>query len=94
VPIDGILNRLVTLVAAERVMGTLSTSNSHAVQLRIKDFLATGTDDPPSQLRGDGCREVPPSARYESLRRSNPFRSLLVVRYRALAAEHDEQNHR
>ena len=60
-------------------------------QLRIKDILATGSSDPPSQLRGDGCREVPASVRYESLRRSNPFRSKLVERYRAaLAAALDE----
>ncbi len=60
--------------------------------LRIKDFLATSDNDPPSQLRGDGCRDVPPSARYESLRQSNPFRSRLVALYRALAAEHHKQN--
>ncbi|MGH9247162.1 MAG: hypothetical protein ACRD29_23150, partial [Acidimicrobiales bacterium] len=54
-------------------------------QIRIKDFLATSVDDAPSQLRGDGCREVPPSAQYEPLRRSNPFRSRLVWQYRSLA---------
>jgi hypothetical protein len=56
-------------------------------QLRIKDFLATSERDPPSQLRGDGCREIPPSARYEPLRRSNPFHSSLVRHYRALLGE-------
>jgi hypothetical protein len=60
--------------------------------LGIKDFLATGDQDPPTQLRRDGCLEIPTSTRYEPPRRSNPFHSLLVHRYRELEAEHREQH--
>ena len=56
-------------------------------ELRIIDYLATSAEAP-SQLRGDGCRQIPRSARYEPLRPSNPFRSTLVGEYRRLAAEH------
>ena len=54
--------------------------------LNVRDFLSTGDKDAPSQLRGDGCREIPSSTRYESLQRANPFRSALVERYRMLEA--------
>jgi hypothetical protein len=60
---------------------------------RIKDFLATGTEDPPSQLRADGCQEIPPNLRYEPVKPSNPFSSRLVWEYRRLAAAEEEPSH-
>ena len=53
---------------------------------KIKDFLATSDSDPPSQFRADGCEEIPESIRYEALKPSNPFRSLLLAQYRQLTA--------
>jgi hypothetical protein len=52
--------------------------------LKIQDFLATSSSDPPSQFRADGCEEIPESIRYESSKPSNPFGSALVGAYRKL----------
>ena len=51
----------------------------------IKDFLATGATDAPSQFRADGCTEIPESIRYEFRKRSNPFKSALLADYRGNA---------
>jgi hypothetical protein len=50
----------------------------------IRDFWATSDRDAPSQFRADGCRTIPESIQYESLKRMNPFRSQLIEHYRRL----------
>lgn len=47
----------------------------------VKDFRSTGSTDPPSQFRSDGCKDVPKAVQYEYRERSNPFRSQLVQKY-------------
>jgi len=47
----------------------------------VRDFLSTGNYDAPSQLRSDGCQEIPESIRYEYRNPANPFYSSLVGSY-------------
>jgi hypothetical protein len=47
----------------------------------VRDFLATSVEDPPSQFRADGCKEIPKSIQYESAKQTNPFRSVLIYEH-------------
>ena len=59
----------------------------------VEDFLATGTTDPPSQFRADGCEQIPESIQYESLKPMNRFISHLVKEYRALKSGSNTAHH-
>ena len=79
---------LASSLTARGFVADWDQASTDCCELLVKDFLATGDSDAPSQLRADGCREIPPSTRYEPLRpRSNPFASMLVSRSRALEAK-------
>ncbi|WP_189787482.1 toll/interleukin-1 receptor domain-containing protein [Streptomyces capitiformicae] len=45
------------------------------------EYRSAGPSEPPSQLRADGCKDLPEAARREGRERMNPFTSQLVARY-------------
>lgn len=46
------------------------------------DYRSVGNDDPPSQLREDGCQDLPETAIRRHRERLNPFTSMLADQYR------------